>query len=119
MSKDIYDQFDAAFRHVEAYAILKDGRPVARIALKHGGAVTAFVHWIGLEMTSGRAGGGGYDRASAAVAAAARKTKGGDAPKSCQLNADHFIGVLIDKTDSNRWQSALEANGYTVANVIA
>jgi hypothetical protein len=116
---DIYEKFDAAFRHISAFAILKNGKHVANVTLKHGNAVTAFVHWIGLEMTTGRAGGGGYDRASAAVAAAARKTKGGDAPKPCQLNADHFIGVLIDKTDSNRWQSALEAEGYTVANVIA
>lgn len=115
---NVYDKHDAAFRNVSAYAILKDGKHVANITLKHGNAVTAFVHWIGLEMTTGRAGGGGYDRASAAVSDAARKTKGGDAPKSTQLNADHFIGVLIEKTDSNRWTSALEAEGYTVANVI-
>lgn len=116
---DIYNKHDTAFRNVSAFAILKDGKHVANVTLKHGNAVTAYVHWIGLEMTSGRAGGGGYDRASAAVSDAARKTRGGDAAKSVQLSADHFIGILIEKTDSARWQNALEANGYTVCNVIA
>lgn len=115
----IYEQFDAAFRNVSAFAILKDGRHVANIALKHGEAVTAYVHYIGLEMTTARAGGGGYDRATAAIEAAARKTKGGDAPKATQLNGDAFIGVLMDKTSGTRWSSALEAAGYTVCNVIA
>jgi hypothetical protein len=116
---DIYDRFDAAFRHVSAFAILKDGKHVANVCLKHGGAVTAFVHWIGLEMTTGRAGGGGYDKASAAVVAAARKTKGGDAPKATQLDGDAFIGALIDgPTESAGWQRALEQRGYTVCNVI-
>lgn len=119
MSK-VYDQFDRAFAKVEAYAILHDGKPVARIALKHGAAVTAFVHWIGSEMARGTAGGGGYDRASAACAHAAQRFC--NARENIGYARDEgpreFWGALY-KDDGARWQSALESAGFTVCNVIA
>lgn len=116
----IYDRFDAATRNISAYAILKDGHHVANIVLKYGNAVTAYVHYLGLEMTAGRACGGGYDRASAAVIDAARKTKGGDrAPKSTQLAGDAFVGALIEGPESAGWHHNLAAAGFTVCNVTA
>jgi len=115
---DIYDQFDASFRYISAHAILKDGKHVANITLKHGSAVTAYVHYLGLEMTKGRAGGGGYDRSTAAVQNAAAKTKGGDAPKSIQLNGNEFIGALIEAPGGMGWAAALITAGYTICNVI-
>lgn len=113
----IYDQQRAAFAHVSAYVILKDGERVATVAFKFGGRVTAYVHWIGLEMTRGFAGGGGYDRQSAAVIDAARKTKGGDAPKSVQLNADAFLGAL-DARDGSHWYDNLRQAGFTVLQAV-
>lgn len=60
---DIYDQHAAAFARVSAYAILKDGDVVARIAFKFpadgAGRLYAYVHWIGTEMARGCASGGG------------------------------------------------------------
>lgn len=114
---DIYDQHRSAFRSVSAYVILKDGQRVATVAFKFGGAVTAYVHWIGLEMTKGMAGGGGYDRQSAAVEHAARKTKGGDAPKKVQLDADEFLAA-INSGDNSHWDARLYRAGFTVLQAV-
>lgn len=113
----VYDQFDAAFKQVSAYAVLKDGKHVASVTLKHGRSVVAYVHWIGLAMTRGQAGGGGYDRSSAAVEKAAARTVGG-ARSADWLQADNFVGVLKEGNGSRRWFQELEANGYVVVNVI-
>ena len=45
---DIYDKFDAATRAFEAYAILRDGKPVGRIVIKFGNAATAYVQVWGV-----------------------------------------------------------------------
>ena len=74
---NIYDQHRAAFANVSAYVIIHDGRRVATIAFKYprdgAGRLYAYVHWVGTPMARGFAGGGGYDKRSAAVAAAADK----------------------------------------------
>ena len=68
MSKtSIYDQHRKAFRAVFAYVIVRDGKRVATVAFSFKTAVTAYVHWLGIEMRRGQAGGGGYDRESAAA----------------------------------------------------
>ena len=74
---NIYDQHDAAFRHVSASVIARDGKRVATIAFKFprdgAGRLYAYVHWLGEPMVRGYAGGYGYDKRSAACAYAARK----------------------------------------------
>ena len=119
----IYEQFDRAFGNVTAAAILKDSKHVANITLKHGAAVTAYVHWLGLEMVSGRAGGGGYDRATAACAAAVRKLREPETDSLTTVDREPagrqlFITALL-RDGGARWQNALEAAGFTVCNVIA
>lgn len=88
----IYDQHAAAFRNVSAFVILKDGERVATVALKFpadgAGRLYAYVHWIGLEMVRGFAGGYGYDKASAAVSAA--------------VNAPAFVKSFNEAVTSHR-----------------
>lgn len=74
----IYDQHDAAFRRVSAYVICsKEGEKLATISLKFpadgAGRLYAYVHWIGVPMVRGFAGGYGYDKRTAAVVNAQRK----------------------------------------------
>ena len=76
----IYEQHAASFANVAAYVILCDGERVATIAFKFprdgAGRLYAYVHWIGAEMVRGSANGYGYDKRSAACAAAvARNTR--------------------------------------------
>ena len=74
---DIYDQHDAAFARVSAFVICRDGERVATVALKFpadgAGRLHAYVHWLGLPMVRGFAGGYGYDKRSAAVIEATGK----------------------------------------------
>lgn len=114
MSRTVYEQHDAAFRSVSAFATLMDGKHVANVTVKHGTAVTAYVHRIGTEMQRGQAGGGGYDRTSAAISYAAAKipfTMGRDEI------SDRLRSILMVDGCST-WARALEAEGFTVCNVI-
>lgn len=74
---DIYDQHAAHFAKVQAYVILRNGERVATIAFKFpadgAGRLYAYVHWLGVPMVRGFAGGYGYDKRSAAVESAVRK----------------------------------------------
>ncbi len=117
----IYDQHDAAFRSVAAYVVLKGDKVVAKVAFKFGGAVTAYVHWFGVEMTKGQAGGGGYDRQSAAVVAAARKIP--EAPYVTTADAqergnrDAFLKAA--RADGGQhWDGALRDAGFTVIQAV-
>lgn len=128
---NIYDKHDAAFRNVSAFVVLGrntdengDTVHVATVSLKHGGSVTAFVHWIGTEMTQGRAGGGGYDRSSAAVADAARKAiaaaaKGAKWEATQPGDLDRAVFFKTASTyDGKRWDSALRDAGFTVIQAL-
>lgn len=114
MTKSVYDVHDAAFGKVTAAVVLCDGRHVAKVTMKHGNAVSAFVHWIGTEMTTGRAGGGGYDRATAAVEAAAMKGY-----KACSDGDAHRFWDALIVEDGRRWDRRLEDAGYAVLFAIA
>ncbi|MDE2104045.1 MAG: hypothetical protein KGL39_42805 [Patescibacteria group bacterium] len=125
MTNDIYQQFDAAFRNVSAYAVLREGKLVARICFKYGSAVTAFVHWYGLEMQRGQARGGGYDRASAACAAAASKIvndcygTGTTSKAKEQALCAKFKHALENGPDGMGWETWLRAEGFEIVNMIA
>jgi len=126
---DIYEQHGAAFNRVAAYVVLHDGEQVASVALKYptdgAGRLYAYVHWIGLEMTRGFAGGGGYDKKSAAVANAAGKMPG--------IGADHrpawlcgtALGDAYDvfvsaarRDDGHGWIRNLETAGFVVVQAV-
>jgi hypothetical protein len=117
----IYEQHDAAFRNVSAYVVLRGKTRVATVAFKFGNAVTAYVHWVGVEMVKGRAHGGGYDRQTAAVAHAAGKIgdpgfiSNGDA--ATYGNWQAFIeAASLD--GGKRWDDAVRDAGFSVYQAV-
>ena len=76
----IYDMHDKAFPRVSAYVIARNGERVATLAFKFpadgAGRLHCFLHWAGLEMVRGYAGGYGYDKLTAAACSAAGRMPG-------------------------------------------
>lgn len=115
---NIYDKKNKAFSNCSGYIVMYNGEPVATVAFKWGntGNVRVFLHWIGLVMTEGNAGGGGYDKASAAMQQAARKTViDSDSPDA--ENARNFIRAIMSN-DGNDWNTNLRKHGFIVQGVI-
>lgn len=121
---DIYDQHEAAFARVSAYAIAKDGARVGTVAFKYpadgAGRLYAYVHWLGEPMVRGFAGGYGYDKRSAACSVAARKLT---APSGLQddlgaanLEASdwHAFRKALAHDGGATWERELERAGFTV-----
>ncbi len=123
---DIYEQHAAAFRNVSAYVILKDGRRVATIAFKFpadgAGRLYAYVHWLGLEMVRGFAGGYGYDKRSAAAANASRKAIKNFKPENDRGEEDIFARSaffrILSEDSGLEWHSALERAGFAVIQAV-
>ena len=71
MKPTIYEQHDAAFRHVNAYVIMRGRERVGTVAIKYprdgAGRLWAYVHFLGMPMVRGYAGGYGYDKKTAAL----------------------------------------------------
>lgn len=127
---DIYDQHDAAFSRVSAFVICRNGEKVATVAIKFpadgAGRLYAYVHWLGLPMVRGFAGGYGYDKRSAAVQTAAKSIPLSAAFAKAQETGiayaegrpwyDHFPAFreALQGVDSMTWDRALEKAGYTV-----
>lgn len=122
---DIYKQHQAAFANVSAYVVMKDGDRVATIAFKFprdgAGRLYAYVHWIGIGMVRGFAGGYGYDKRSAAVASSAQKMRhpaADDAQPSAlrmdELRAFNRFVVAISDDSGRHWDDRLRDAGFTV-----
>ena len=118
----IYQQHATAFAHVSAYVILHDGQCVATVAFKYprdgAGRLYAYVHWLGTPMVRGFAGGGGYDKRSAACAAAVRKLGN---PNLAVDDASRlwlaFAGALA-KDDGHGWDAQLQRAGFDVVQAV-
>ena len=121
---DIYAQHKAAFPNVSAYVIARNGKKVATIAFKYprdgAGRLYAYVHWLGVPMVRGFAGGYGYDKHSAAVASAVRNislaTLVGFAGDRVITGTD-FISALAED-DDRYWNDRLEAAGFQVWSAV-
>ena len=119
----IYKQHEAAFRDVSAFVITYAGERVATVAIKFprdgAGRLYAYVHWRGVEMVRGFAGGGGYDKRSAACASAARKLPE-HLPEGYDAGADvyrSFVDVM--RADGGLdWNTALTGAGFTVLQAV-
>ena len=127
---DIYDMHAAAFGSVSAFVVSRDGEKVATVAFKFprdgAGRLYAYVHWLGLEMVRGYAGGGGYDKKTAACINAARRIPLGAAFARAQETGIQYAegrpwydafpafrdAMLTD--DGNDWSRNLEKAGFTV-----
>jgi len=132
---DIYKLHDAAFAHVSAFVVLKDGERVATVAFKRGNSVQCFAHLIGLEMTRGRANGGGYDRNSASFYDAVSRIK--HPLRERVLEGEKNSIQLVDKrakelwdllqnftkaahkgNGGSHWDAALREAGFTVLQAV-
>lgn len=119
---DIYEQHAKAFDRVSAFVITRGGERVATIALKFpadgAGRLWAYVHWIGLPMARGFAGGYGYDKRSAAIAKAAQAAIADNADRrdnvtdSTRARAAFFKALAADGCST--WDIELQRAGFGV-----
>lgn len=115
---DIYSHHDKAFKQVSAHAVLHNGDCVATIAFKFpaDGAdrLWAYVHWRGLPMIRGYAGGYGYDKRSAACADAMRKAV--NIRDNGGLSEEFWHALAKD--GGQHFDNALRDAGFTVVQVV-
>ena len=123
--KNIYDQHRATFSQVSAFVILHSGERVATIAFKFprdgAGRLYAYVHYIGLTMARGFAGGGGYDKRSASASAASRNITSETPahwPPAQADNARAFLQALANGDDGHGWEENLRRAGFTVFQAV-
>ena len=114
----IYDQHDQAFRTVQAYVVCIGAERFATVAFKFGdsGRVTCYLHVLGFPMVRAFAGGGGYDKKSAAMYAACKKVvyQGGTTPEE-QMRYDLTKLFLASVKDGGRcWDDDLRAATFHV-----
>lgn len=136
---DIYEQHKAAFSNVSAFVILDQaGNRVATVAIKYprdgAGRLYAYVHLIGVEMVRAHANGYGYDKRSAAVAAAIAKIPlyEREPAEKAEYYASAGYAAMCDGFDARRaaiqsvapamdsrdWTQALGAAGFTVLQAV-
>ena len=126
-TKNVYDQHRAAFQTASAYVVLHNGECVAKVNVRHPGPnalrVNAYVHWLGEQMVRGTATGGGYDKVSAAVAAASPKIF--KALSSLWELRDAAQGELcrlflsaIGRDDGASWDRRLRDAGFLVIQAL-
>lgn len=116
MATNIYDLHSKAFNQVSAFVVMLNNERAATIAFKFpkdgASRLWAYVHWMGVPMVRGYAGGYGYDKRTAACNSASRaiKVDGSDTQKA-------FIdAIAID--DGNDWERNLRNAGFTVFQAV-
>lgn len=122
----IYEQHRAAFRDVSAYVVLHEGERVATIAFKYprdgAGRLYAYVHWIGTEMVRGCAGGGGYDKHTAACAGAIMAMFPGAAGAAtlAAMPDTPFarFGRALEVDGGHDWNTMLRRAGFDVVQAV-
>lgn len=122
----IYDQHAAAFAQVSAWVILRDGERVATIAMKYprdgAGRLYAYVHWLATEMVRGWAGGGGYDKRSAACASAARHWADAERKAVGAYSADatpkYAFWAALAEDGGYSWDHMLREAGFAVLQAV-
>jgi hypothetical protein len=119
----IYEQHDSAFSRVSAYVVARNGERVATIAFKFpadgAGRLWAYVHWLGLEMVRGYAGGYGYDKRTAACSSAMGPLKAkASAPGELEiLRNESALAAFIEalaRDAGQHWGGALRDAGFEV-----
>ena len=120
---NIYEQHAAAFRDVSAFVVTYNGDRVATVALKFprdgAGRLYAYVHWHGVEKVRGFAAGGGYDKRTAACAAAARKLPP-QLPAGYDAAGDVY-GRFVDalgRDGGRSWEDVLWDAGFKVLQAV-
>lgn len=117
-AQNIYDIHAKAFASVSAYIVVKDGEKVASVAFKYprdgASRLWTYVHWLGVPMVRGYAGGYGYDKHSAAVANAIPRIDI-NSPRVTNLpDAKTFVETLREGHCGNYWYDRLRKAGFEV-----
>ncbi|BBD98075.1 hypothetical protein SAMIE_1015760 [Sphingobium amiense] len=112
-----YAAFDRAFANVSAYVILHSGAAIGRVAFKHGASVQCYAQIWGGDMQRGTAGGGGYDRATAAAEQAFSRMSEDSATRDDAANHIIALQSALAGSDGKRWALCIEDAGYTVQHV--
>jgi hypothetical protein len=120
---DVYDQHRASFPQVSAYVIMYGTRQVGTIAFKFprdgAGRLYAYVHWFGVHMVRGYAGGYGYDKKSAACASATRRM-----PANLQTDYEDLAQIYeafrrdLGDDNGHSWDARLRSLGFTVLQAV-
>jgi len=114
----IYDQHDAAFKRVSAFVILKDGKRFGSVAFKFpadgAGRLYAYVQLFGAPMVRGFASGGGYDKRTAAVSAAAEHLDFGALVPDFDKPTLAVARFAMMRDDGQDWADALRKAGFDV-----
>lgn len=119
---NVYDQHDAAFKCVSAYAVLDGaGEYVGKVLFKHpkdgAGRLYCYMQVFGAPMVRGFATGGGYDKRSASAHVAAKRlTVDGSLDPKTQASVAAFRGAIKD--EGARWDDDLIRAGFRVLTVI-
>jgi len=128
----IYDLHRASFSNVSAFVVMDGAERVATIAFKFpkdgAGRLFSYVHWIGTEMVRGFAAGGGYDKKTAACAAAATKMPGALSDGRYTAGTPHYtaqqhgryiqFNAELRKDDGREWHNRLRDAGFTVLQAV-
>ena len=118
MTKTVYEQQDAAFSNVSAFAVLNQGAHIASVSVKFpkdgAGRLVMFAHVLGTEMGKGRATGYGYDKRTAAARDAWMKLPRDLKPTGTEAK----FWEVMSRDGGERWTDALRSAGFTVIQVI-
>ena len=111
----LYKKFDAFTGPYSASVILKDGKAVGRVIMKHLEATTCWVQVWGYEPACGRATGYGYDKATGAFEKACARLHTGtdDRDRAARQWMEEIKAAC--KNNGRTWRAALEEAGFTLA----
>jgi len=114
---NIYTQHGRAFSQVSAFVITKGKERVATVAIKFprdgAGRLWAYVHWLGVPMVRGYAGGYGYDKSSAAVSSAASRVElQTEHVTKAQVNLQKKFIKAASLDNGYDWQRNIEDAGF-------
>lgn len=112
---DIYDQHKAAFASVSAYVVVRNDDIVATVAFKFaksGLRTTCYLHVLGAQMVRAYAGGGGYDKCTAAMHSALSRVEAHDG----DIRTIQRVGAMRDAVTDNgwHWDQDLRRVGFAV-----
>ena len=112
---NVYKKFENHFSDVSAYVIMQNKNYVGKIVVKHtrSGVAHVYLHEFGYTMTSGKAGGYGYDKVGAALGEAAINSEHDTEAHACNL-----YKVLKQARCDGEWMNILRDNGYEVFNAL-
>lgn len=127
---NVYDQHRAAFSNVSAFVVMKGAELVGKVALKFprdgAGRLYAYVHFFGMPMVRGFAGGYGYDKRTAAVEDAMKKIDPayftpddyGNNWEKERAECEEFRNAILSARDGVEWSNAFTNAGFTVHQAV-